>query len=173
MPTGVPITTMICRSNAIGAHVGHVLRMAVAYRADNAVGRGSGGRDVGTAVVDGHVHRVREPAVAATRRLPDGRDRPPHVSDGVRAARAGRLGAGAVHAGRVGPVRGPRAARLRHGRRVHRGASVPGRDGRRGHSRLAWPVPPGHELVRRAVRVRLWLDGVVLHAGRRHERGEC
>lgn len=117
---------LICRSNAIGAHVGHVLRVAVACRTDNAVGRGSGGHDVGAAIVDGHVHRVRKSAVAATRRLSDGHDRPSDVSDGVRAAGASRLGAGAIHARRVEPVRGPRAARLRHGHRVHRGASLPG-----------------------------------------------
>lgn len=159
------------RSNAVRVDVGHIFWMAVARGADAALAQGAGEHDDGPGVVDGDVHRDRQPHAAAAHRPSDGRTRAPDVPDGVRAAGAGRLGADPVHQGRVVLVCGPRAPRLRHGHRVHRVAGLPGRDSGRGRARLARPVLPEHELVRHTARVRGRLDGVVRHAGGRHERG--
>lgn len=84
---------MYCCSNALGANVGHILRVAVTGAA---LAESAGQHDVGAGVVDGDVHRDRQPPPAAARRLPDGRGRAQDVPGRVRPARAGRLGADPV-----------------------------------------------------------------------------
>lgn len=159
------------RSHAIGVDVGHVLRMAIARSTNVALGEPAGAHGLVAGIVDGDVHRDRQPVAAAAHRLHDGLAGTSHVPDDGRPARALRLGPDPVHPGRLVSVRVPDTARLRHGRRVHGVAHLPGRNSRRRQTRLARHVLPGHELVRRTARVRRRLDGVVRHAGGHNERG--
>lgn len=79
-------------SNAVGDDVRHVLRMAVAGYADPALRAETNERDVGTGIVDGYVHRGREPATAVAHRVSDGRSWPADQPDGFRATGAHRMG---------------------------------------------------------------------------------